>query len=80
MRACRPGRWASAMADRRSYRIRFQTPEIPSTESIERYFSLSRESRWFSNRGPCHELLEERLITQLGGRVGVPRLPTQRLA
>jgi dTDP-4-amino-4,6-dideoxygalactose transaminase len=57
------------MADRRSYRIRFQAPEIPSSERIEGYFQLSRESRWFSNRGPCQELLERRIVGDLGGRV-----------
>jgi dTDP-4-amino-4,6-dideoxygalactose transaminase len=59
------------MADRRHYRIRFQAPQIPSSASIERYFQLSRQSRWFANRGPCHALLEERLAAELGDEVTV---------
>jgi dTDP-4-amino-4,6-dideoxygalactose transaminase len=59
------------MADRRHYRVRFQAPQIPQSSSIENYFQLSRDSRWFSNRGPCQELLEQRLATQLGGAVSV---------
>jgi dTDP-4-amino-4,6-dideoxygalactose transaminase len=59
------------MADRRQYRIRFQAPQIPDSTHTERYFRAARDSRWFSNRGPCQELLEERLITALGGDVAV---------
>jgi dTDP-4-amino-4,6-dideoxygalactose transaminase len=59
------------MADRRNYRIRFQSPELPSAERIESYFRRSRESRWFANRGPCQEVLEDRLVEQLGGQVDV---------
>jgi dTDP-4-amino-4,6-dideoxygalactose transaminase len=39
--------------------------------SIERYFALAREERWFSNRGPCWRLLRERL-TDLTGCECVP--------
>jgi dTDP-4-amino-4,6-dideoxygalactose transaminase len=46
--------------------VRFQTPELPPAEAIERYFRLSREARWFSNDGPCAQLLSERLSERLG--------------
>jgi dTDP-4-amino-4,6-dideoxygalactose transaminase len=47
--------------------IRFQRPELPDADAIERYFAASRERRWFSNGGPCHELLVERLGATVGG-------------
>jgi dTDP-4-amino-4,6-dideoxygalactose transaminase len=59
------------MADRRQYRIRFQAPQIPASTHTERYFRAARDSRWFSNRGPCQELLEERMADALGGDVSV---------
>lgn len=59
------------MAERGAYRIRFQAPELPSSSSIERYFQLSRDCRWFSNRGPCQELLEDRIAADLGAGVCV---------
>jgi dTDP-4-amino-4,6-dideoxygalactose transaminase len=59
------------MAERPDYLIRFQAPEIPDSSATERYFQLSRDKRWFSNRGPCQELLEERMAADLGGGVSV---------
>jgi dTDP-4-amino-4,6-dideoxygalactose transaminase len=59
------------MAERRNYRVRFQAPQIPASANTERYFQLSRETRWFSNRGPCQELLEARMAAELGGGVSV---------
>jgi dTDP-4-amino-4,6-dideoxygalactose transaminase len=61
------------MTERGAFRIRFQAPELPTSASIERYFQLSRDCRWFSNRGPCQELLEARLAADLGS--GVSALP-----
>jgi dTDP-4-amino-4,6-dideoxygalactose transaminase len=46
--------------------IRFQRPELPSTEAIDRYLELAREERWFSNGGPCWRLLQERLADRTG--------------
>jgi dTDP-4-amino-4,6-dideoxygalactose transaminase len=46
--------------------LRFQEPLLPSSEAIERYLILAREKRWFSNFGPCAELLEARLIEATG--------------
>jgi dTDP-4-amino-4,6-dideoxygalactose transaminase len=46
--------------------IRFQAPQIPAAREVEAYFALAEESRWYSNGGPCHELLVERLERYLG--------------
>ena len=46
--------------------IRFQRPQLPSDSEIGRYFALAREERWFSNGGPCHRLLSERIASFLG--------------
>jgi dTDP-4-amino-4,6-dideoxygalactose transaminase len=51
--------------------IRFQRPELPPAIEIERYLEAAREARWFSNEGPCHRLLSERLSTFLGGDISV---------
>jgi dTDP-4-amino-4,6-dideoxygalactose transaminase len=51
--------------------IRFQRPQLPPSAEIERYFAASREARWFSNEGPCHRLLSERLTHFLGDGVGL---------
>ena len=49
--------------------IRFQAPQIPPAREVEAYFTLAEESRWYSNRGPCHELLVERLGRYVGAGV-----------
>jgi dTDP-4-amino-4,6-dideoxygalactose transaminase len=46
--------------------IRFQNPSFPSADAIERYLRLSREAHWYSNFGPCAELLRERLTDTTG--------------
>jgi dTDP-4-amino-4,6-dideoxygalactose transaminase len=46
--------------------IRFQTPQLPPVAEIAAYYARAEEARWFSNRGPCHELLTERLERFLG--------------
>jgi len=46
--------------------VRFQHPQLPASSEIERYFARARQTRWFSNGGPCHELLTERLAEFLG--------------
>ena len=47
--------------------LRFQRPTLPGAEAVEAYLELSRAARWFSNFGPCAELLRSRL-TELVGR------------
>ena len=46
--------------------IRFQRPSFPSSEAIERYLRRSRDEGWFSNFGPCAELLRDRLSEATG--------------
>jgi dTDP-4-amino-4,6-dideoxygalactose transaminase len=46
--------------------LRFQRPILPESDAIERYLSLSRAERWFSNFGPCSELLQARLSGAAG--------------
>ena len=52
--------------------IRFQAPELPGTQAVAAYFARAEDARWYSNRGPCHELLVERLEGLLGGVKCVP--------
>lgn len=47
--------------------IRFQAPQLPPAGAVSQYFALAEEKRWYSNKGPCHELLVERLEDHLGG-------------
>lgn len=51
--------------------IRFQRPSFPAAQAIEGYLAASRERRWFSNAGPCWELLRDRL-SAAAGREAVP--------
>lgn len=46
--------------------LRFQKPELPILADVQRYYSLSQEAGWFSNYGPCVQLLEERCSAYLG--------------
>ena len=46
--------------------IRFQRPRLPSLDDVGRYFAAAQEERWFSNFGPCHRLLTQRLTTYVG--------------
>ena len=41
--------------------IRFQAPQLPPVDAVARYFAAADDIRWYSNRGPCHRLLVERL-------------------
>jgi dTDP-4-amino-4,6-dideoxygalactose transaminase len=52
--------------------IRFQRPELPPVEQIAQYFADAEKIRWFSNRGPCHDQLVDRLEAFLGGVFCVP--------
>jgi dTDP-4-amino-4,6-dideoxygalactose transaminase len=65
----------SAYAGRRRGRscaVPFQRPSLPPVAEIERYFELSRAEGWYSNSGPCHDLLVERTGVLLGDRPVVP--------
>jgi dTDP-4-amino-4,6-dideoxygalactose transaminase len=52
--------------------VPFQRPSFPPIDEIEKYFALSRDEGWYSNSGPCHDLLAERASALLGDRRVVP--------
>lgn len=56
----------------RSFAVPFQRPSLPSLPEIDGYFALSRAEGWYSNSGPCNELLAERTSALLGNRPVVP--------
>jgi dTDP-4-amino-4,6-dideoxygalactose transaminase len=41
-------------------------PRLPPLDEVGRYFAAAEEERWFSNFGPCHRLLSERLSKFVG--------------
>ena len=45
--------------------LRFQRPRLPAAAEVERWYSLSRDADWFSNHGPCEQLLADRLAARL---------------
>lgn len=45
--------------------VRFQRPWLPPAEAIGAYYAASEEARWFSNGGPCHDLLVARLAARV---------------
>lgn len=47
-------------------RLRYQRPEHPPLSEVARYFEMSEAAHWYSNGGPCHELLVQRLEARLG--------------
>jgi dTDP-4-amino-4,6-dideoxygalactose transaminase len=46
--------------------VPFQRPILPEADAVDRYFAASRQQRWFSNEGPCWQLLRTRLETATG--------------
>ncbi len=49
--------------------LRYQRPELPPLDAVADYYALAEEARFYSNGGPCHERLAERLAEYLGGGV-----------
>ncbi|MDO9355521.1 MAG: aminotransferase class I/II-fold pyridoxal phosphate-dependent enzyme [Solirubrobacteraceae bacterium] len=47
--------------------IRFQRPQLPAVAAIAAYYQRAEDARWYSNFGPCHAQLVERLEQRLGG-------------
>jgi dTDP-4-amino-4,6-dideoxygalactose transaminase len=47
--------------------VPFQRPQLPPAEKIESYFARSRAAHWFSNEGPCANLLCDRLASYVSG-------------
>jgi dTDP-4-amino-4,6-dideoxygalactose transaminase len=46
--------------------LRFQSPELPGLDEVQRYYALSEEAGWFSNNGPCVRMLERRCGDAVG--------------
>ncbi len=46
-------------------RLRYQRPEFPPLAEVARYFEMSETARWYSNGGPCHELLVARIESRM---------------
>lgn len=47
--------------------ISFQAPRLPPVDAVAAYFARSQEACRYSNAGPCHALLVDRLQARLGG-------------
>ena len=47
-------------------KLRFQRPALPSLDQIAPYFAEAERIRWYSNNGPCHEQLTERIERYVG--------------
>src|SRR5579875_1155616 len=47
-------------------RIRYLRPELPPLDELARYYALSEEQRWYSNRGPCNERFAKGLADYIG--------------
>jgi len=57
---------APALDFARTEILRYQRPELPPITDVARYYALSEEQRFYSNGGPCHRLLTQRLSAYLG--------------
>lgn len=54
-------------------RLRYQRPQLPPLEEVARYYAASEAAHWYSNGGPCHELLVDRLQTRMAnGALALP--------
>ncbi len=52
--------------------LRYQRPELPPLSDVARYYALSEDARFYSNGGPCHERLADRLAARVGEVTCVP--------
>ncbi|MEQ1832957.1 MAG: DegT/DnrJ/EryC1/StrS family aminotransferase [Candidatus Eisenbacteria bacterium] len=54
-------------------RLRYQRPQLPSLAEVAPYYAKSEAAHWYSNGGPCHELLVQRLESRMGnGALALP--------
>jgi len=54
-------------------RLRYQRPQLPPLSAAARYYAMSEAAHWYSNGGPCHELLVERLEARMAnGALALP--------
>jgi dTDP-4-amino-4,6-dideoxygalactose transaminase len=52
--------------------VRFLQPEVPPLSAAADYYALAEEAAFYSNGGPCHELLRGRISQRLGGAHVLP--------
>lgn len=54
-------------------RLRYQRPQLPPLSAVARYYEMSESAHWYSNGGPCHELLVQRLEDRMAnGALALP--------
>jgi dTDP-4-amino-4,6-dideoxygalactose transaminase len=53
-------------------RIRYLRPDLPSLDELSRYYALSEERRWYSNRGPCNERFAKGIADYIGDVLCTP--------
>lgn len=53
-------------------RLRYLRPELPPLSDMARYYALSEEKQWYSNRGPCYERFASSLADYIGDVRCVP--------
>lgn len=52
--------------------VRFLEPELPPLTEVAAYYRMAEEAGWYSNDGPCAQLLSQRLSERLGGPEVIP--------
>ena len=52
--------------------VPFLRPQLPALTDVARYYDLAERARFYSNGGPCEQLLRGRLSDYLGGVSCVP--------
>jgi dTDP-4-amino-4,6-dideoxygalactose transaminase len=53
-------------------RLRYLRPELPPVDDLARYYALSEEKQWYSNRGPCYERFSAGLANYIGNVQCIP--------
>lgn len=53
-------------------KVRFLRPQLPTLEEVGVYYDLAEQARFYSNGGPCEQMLRRRLSAYLGGPKCVP--------
>ena len=53
-------------------KVPFLRPQLPAIEDVAAYFNLAEQARYYSNGGPCEQLLRRRLSNYLNGARCLP--------
>ncbi len=62
----------AAVAPLAPERLRYLRPELPPIDELARYYALSEEKQWYSNRGPCYERFAASLADYVGSVQCIP--------